>query len=49
MKNIKQISSPDLLRKIKNSAFKSVQEFDRRIWLINLEESFLTIWDHGYS
>ncbi len=43
------LSSPDLLRKIKSNAFKSVQEFDRRIWLRKLEENFSTIWDHGYK
>ena len=43
------LSSPDLLRKLKSNAFKSVQEFDLRIWLRKLEESFSAIWDHGHN
>ena len=42
------LSSPDLLKKIKNHALNSVKKFDRNIWLKKLEESFQEIWSAGF-
>lgn len=43
------LSSPDMLMKLKNSAFISIKELDRTLWLEKLEESFSEIWSRNMS
>lgn len=43
------LSSPDMLMKLKNSAFTSIKELDRTLWLEKLEESFSEIWSYNMS